>query len=130
MTSISGRPASTALAALGASAAGGMNGLPLAVLILIAPAPMNRAITASLMVTMTALKRGLSLTPTIITAVSRSTIAPATRLIEPSPEIGSGTGTTEAKYWAQPTATAAAPRANSSTRYQPMIQASSSPREA
>src|SRR5829696_7130523 len=92
-TWISGEPVSAALAALGASPGGGMNGLQLAVEI------------------MTALKRELSLTPTIITPVSRSTIAPAARLTEPSPEIDSGIGNTEAKYWAQPTATAADPRA-------------------
>src|SRR5215211_6015199 len=129
-TSISGRPASTALAALGASAGGGMNGLQLEAVILTTPAPMNRATTASLMVTMTALKRELSLTPMIATAVRTSTIAPAVRLTEPSPEIDSGMGKTEEKYLAQPTDTAAAPRANSSTRSQPMIQAISSPSEA
>ncbi len=58
---------------------------------------------------MTALKRELSLTPRIITAVSSSTIAPAARLTVPSPEMDSGIGNTEAKYWAQPTDTAAAP---------------------
>jgi hypothetical protein len=129
-TWISGAPVSTALAAWGASAGGGMNGLQFEVEILTAPAPMNRNTTASLMATMTALKRELSLTPTIITAVSRSTIAPAARFTEPSPEIDSGIGNTEAKYCAQPTATAADPRVNSSTRSQPMIQATSSPREA
>src|SRR4029453_10087880 len=128
-TSNSGRPASTALAALGASAGGGMNGLQLAVLILTAPAAMNRNTTASLMDTMTALKRGLSFTPRIIPPVSSSTIAPAVRLTVPSPEIDSGIGNTEAKYWAQPTATAAEPRANSRTRPHPVIQAISSPRE-
>ena len=127
---MSGEPVSTALAASGASAGGGMNGLQLEAVILTAPAPMNRNTTASLMATMTALKRELSFTPRIVTAVSSSTIAPAARLTEPSPEIDSGMGNTEAKYWAQPTATAADPRANSSTRSQPMIQATSSPREA
>src|SRR4029453_14590855 len=125
-----GRPASTALAALGASAGGGMNGLQLAVLILTTPAPMNRATTARLMVPLTGLKRELSLTPMIATAVRMSTIAPAARLTGPSPEIDSGIGNTDEKYLAQPTDTAAAPRANSSTRSQPMIQAISSPREA
>jgi hypothetical protein len=91
---------------------------------------MNSNSTASLMATMTALKRELSFTPSIITAVSSSTIAPAARLTEPSPEIDSGMGNTEAKYWAQPTATAADPRAVSSTKSQPMIRATSSPREA
>src|SRR4029453_1709873 len=107
-----------------------MNGLQLEAVIFTAPAPMNRATTASLMVTMTALKRELSLTPTIATAVRMNTIAPAVRLTAPSPEIDSGTGNTDEKYLAQPTDTAAAPRANSSTRSQPMIQAISSPREA
>src|ERR671912_2381504 len=106
-TWISGEPVSAALAASGASPGGGMNGLQLAVEIFTAPAAMNRNTTASLMATMTALKRELTLTPTIITPVSRSTIAPAARLTEPSPEIDSGIGNTEAKYWAQPTATAA-----------------------
>ena len=96
-TSISGRPASTALAALGASAGGGMNGLQLEAVIFTTPAPMNRASTASLMVTMTALKRELSLTPMIATAVRTSTIAPAARLTEPSPEIDSGIGNTDEK---------------------------------
>jgi hypothetical protein len=74
-----------------------MNGLQLAVLILTAPAPMNRATTASLMATMTALKRELSLTPMIATAVRMSTIAPAVRLTRPSPEIDSGMGNTDEK---------------------------------
>jgi hypothetical protein len=125
-----GDPVSTALAAWGASPAGGMNGFQLAVLILIAPAATNSRTTASLMATMTALKRELSFTPTMAIAVRTSTIAPATRLTDPSPEIDSGTGSTEDRYWAQPTDTAAAPRVNSSTRSQPMIQAISSPREA
>ena len=107
-----------------------MNGLQLEAVILTAPAPMNSNTTASLMATMTALKRELSFTPRIDTAVSSSTIAPAARLTEPSPEIDSGMGNTEAKYWAQPTPPRPTPRANSSTRSQPMIQATSSPREA
>jgi hypothetical protein len=107
-----------------------MNGLQLAVLILTAPAAMNSSTTASLMATMTVLKRELSLTPRIMTAVRISTIAPAARLTVPSPEMDPGIGTTEAKYCAQPTETAAAPSANSSTRSQPMIQASSSPSAA
>jgi hypothetical protein len=74
-----------------------MNGLQLAVVILTAPAPMNRATTASLMVTMTALKRELSLTPMIATAVRMSTIAPAVRLTGPSPAIDSGMGNTDEK---------------------------------
>jgi hypothetical protein len=58
---------------------------------------MNRATTASLMVTMTALNRELSLTPTIDTTVRSNTIAPAVRLTEPSPEIDSGIGNTDEK---------------------------------
>ena len=91
---------------------------------------MNSSTTASLMATMTALNRELSFTPTIMMAVSASTIAAATRLTEPSPAIDSGTGSTTVRYCAQPTDTAAAPSVNSSTRSQPMIQASSSPSAA
>src|SRR5918996_6330904 len=116
----SGEPVAVALAASGALPGGGMNGLQLAALILATPATMNSSTTASLMATMTALNRELSFTPTIMIAVSASTIAAATRLTEPSPAIDSGTGSTEAKYCAQPADTAAAPSANSSTRSQPM----------
>ena len=66
---------------------------PVGAVILTAPAPMNRNTTASLMATMTALKRELSFTPRIITAVSSSTIAPAARLTEPRRRSTRGWGT-------------------------------------
>jgi hypothetical protein len=65
---------------------------------------------SSAVVTMTALKRELSLTPTIATAVRTRTTAPAVRSTGPSAEIDSGMGNTEETYLAQPTDTAAAPR--------------------
>lgn len=104
------------------------------------PAMITIRTTATLMATTTVVTRAESFMPRTRIAVRTSTRTKA-RMSKPNPVATSGPESTsgmcqptlsisERTYPDQPTATTAVPRANSSTRSQPMIQAISSPSEA
>src|SRR3954469_14321819 len=100
------------------------------------PTTMTISTMATLIATMTEVTRDDSLIPRMSTQVITATMNIAGMLnFAVSPAIDSGRGLPRSpsswlRYPDQPTATVAAPRASSSTRSQPMIQATISPSAA
>ena len=118
----------------------GANGRRLSALNTVMPTAMKKISTASFTNTITVLTRAVSLAPLASRAVTASTIATAGRLKVPP-----NSGEVARAWWIstpkavsrkllrlapQPTATAATEMPYSSTRSQPMIQATTSPRVA
>ncbi len=115
-----------------------MNGDQFSGLTNVKPAAMKNSTAASLMATITALKRALSRTPTTSSPVMNSTMIAAGRLIT-APSVAQGDAVIHTgrcrpkparmrwKYPLQPTATVIDPTAYSRMRSQPIIQAKISP---